>query len=97
MSILGLFSKKKKAANVVIDWLDGQCPVQAEGKFDDEPFFFRARGERWYIEVGTREPRWIHSEPYGDSKYAAGWMTHTEARELIDRAAVIWYSKKTRR
>jgi hypothetical protein len=32
--------------------LYGNCPVQAEGFIDTAPFYFRARGARWAIEIG---------------------------------------------
>ena len=32
---------------LMIDWCGGNCPVQAEGKINGKPFYFRARGECW--------------------------------------------------
>lgn len=42
---------EKTDSGIVIDWLDGNCPVQAEGTIDGRRFYFRARGEHWSIEV----------------------------------------------
>ncbi|WP_411289230.1 hypothetical protein [Phenylobacterium sp.] len=68
----------------VIDKLDGQCPVQGTGEVRGKPFYFRARGDTWRISVGDADhPDWFHEEPYGDGIFAAGWMTHEEARSFI--------------
>lgn len=69
---------------LVIDWLDGNCPVQAEGTVDGRPFYFRARWQHWSFDVDDvtfREARW------GDSPFAAGWMPHDAARNIIERCA----------
>lgn len=39
-------------SGIVINTLGGNCPVQADGEIDGVPFYFRARGERWSIEIG---------------------------------------------
>ncbi|WAJ27116.1 hypothetical protein [Antarcticirhabdus aurantiaca] len=77
-----------------IDWLGGNCPVQAEGEIDGKPFYFRARGERWSMSIGGNdvvgEPEWYYEEPYGDEDFAAGWMTEDEARAFIDRSIALF-------
>jgi hypothetical protein len=70
-----------------IDWLRGNCPVQAEGTFDGEPFYFRARYTSWRVEVGEWECGALYRE---DSKYGAGWMSEKEARAFIEQAYALW-------
>lgn len=71
-----------------IEWIGGNCPVQAEGVICGYKFYFRARGTHWSFEVydGGDEP-WCMAEKYSDEPYAAGWMTDDEARSFIDQAA----------
>jgi hypothetical protein len=82
--------------DIVIDWLGGNCPVQAEGTIAGKPFYFRARGEHWSIGIGgdtVGDPEWYYEEPYGDEEYVAGWMSEDEAREFIDKAAKLYASE----
>lgn len=79
---------------LVIDWIGGNCPVQAEGTIAGKPFYFRARGRRWSLEVEDRDADddtsisvWEHQEPYGDGPYDAGWMSEEEARSFIAHTA----------
>ncbi len=75
---------------LVINWLGGNCPVQAEGTVCGKPFYFRARGEHWRIGIGGKpicEPEWEREEEWGDGPFAAGWMPEDEARRIIDRCA----------
>jgi hypothetical protein len=72
-----------------IEWIGGNCPVQAEGAIGDEAFYFRARGENWSIGVGgdpVGSPRWYLERHYGDWP-SAGWMSEDEARAFIQAAA----------
>ncbi len=73
---------------LTIDWIGGNCPVQAEGTIDGFRFDFRARGVTWSVEIydGGAEP-WTTHEKYSDETYAAGWMTEDEARAFIKQAA----------
>lgn len=75
-------------AEVIINEIYGNCPVQAEGTIDGKEFYFRARYASWRLEVGNvlGEPEWTYSEPYGND-YEAGWMTEDEARGFIEQAA----------
>ena len=82
---------------VTIEWIDGWCPVQAEGQFNTIPFYFRARGEKWSIEVGKYEPRWYYSEPYGIEKFDASWMSHDDAIKFIHKSAILWQKTKKSR
>jgi hypothetical protein len=78
---------------IEIDTIGGNCPVQAEGKINGEPFYFRARGERWALNVGgndvVSDPRVRIEARYVDktNKYEAGWMPESDARAIIERAA----------
>lgn len=90
---------------IVLRYLGGNCPVQSEGTIDGEPFYFRARGEEWSIEIGggfvledaekgIPDTGFYYEEEWGDEPYAAGWMPDDVAREMIDKAAAVF--RKTR-
>lgn len=101
-----LDSRGAETVAIEIDWLGGNCPVQAVGKIDGEPFYFRARGEFWSLSIGSEEedngktgvhgrdvvgsPSWEYEEDYGDGPYDAGWMKEDVARQMIEKAAKIW-------
>ena len=38
--------------SIQIDFVGGNCPVQAEGTIAGKPFYFRARGSRWTMGIG---------------------------------------------
>lgn len=86
---------------LIVDWIGGNCPVQAEGTIDGKRFYFRARGEHWSMEVHPTStddyvtwPRddaeWMHEEEWGDEQYAAGWMPEDVALEMINKAAGLY-------
>lgn len=71
---------------IVIEHISGICPVQAEGTIDGLPFYFRARGQRWSIEIGKSsdaEKSFTYSEAWGAEPFAAGWMDEDEVHRLI--------------
>ena len=83
---------------ITIDWLGGNCPVQAEGSIDGKRFYFRARGEHWEFRVSesaeTSANNWpdffecfCHEEEWGDGPYDAGWMPEDVARQMIAKGA----------
>ena len=88
--------------SITIGWLGGNCPVQAEGTIGGEPFYFRARGDRWTIAIGgdvidntvgrgaADKPSWFYEEEYS----GAGWMTEAEARAFIEDAAQRYFFDK---
>jgi len=79
-----------------IDWLGGNCPVQAEGTIDGVPFYFRSRGDRWSFGVGPEpvgDPEWEHIEPYGEWP-EAGWITTEQAEAFINKAVAIYRERK---
>lgn len=80
---------------IEIDWLAGNCPVQAEGRIDGKPFYFRARGVAWRLEIrNEHQPEWAYGEPYGEEPFAAGWMDVAEAKTFIRKAAELYRAEK---
>jgi len=86
----------EKTSGIVIDWIGGNCPVQAEGTVDGERFYFRSRGEHWSMSIGgsdvVGDPAWHHEEEYGDWP-DAGWITEDEARTFIEKAVGLYRSR----
>lgn len=80
---------------LTIDWIGGNCPVQAEGEIDGQPFYFRARGMRWVFSVEGQEGEvlWSYDERFGDTEFAAGWMTEDEARAAIEKSAEKYFAR----
>lgn len=81
---------------VTIDIIGGLCPVQAEGRIDGMPFYFRARGERWSLEIGQLgsdpgldPPLWTMQGWHGVWP-DAGYIDEHEARSLIAQAVKVW-------
>ena len=80
-----------------VDWMSGNCPVQAEGSCcGGRRFYFRARGEELQITI-TRMPlsegdflnwpvpeegRWYYAQDYALWP-AAGWIDHPTAHAFI--------------
>ena len=76
-----------------IDWIGGNCPVQAEGRIDGKPFYFRARGQRWTIGIGGKvvsSPDWGYGEYYGEGPFEAGWMDEDTAMGFIVQAMTLF-------
>jgi len=85
-----------KVEGLVINWLGGNCPVQAEGTLCGKEFYFRARGNRWALNVGgdvVVDPEWKYEEPYGSEAFAAGWMEEKEALRFIEAAAEMYKNR----
>lgn len=76
---------------IEIDWLEGNCPVQAEGTIDGHPFYFRARGSAWSLSIGgadpVGEPTFVYREDWPGGPFDAGWMSEDDARRMIERGA----------
>lgn len=81
-----------------IEWIGGNCPVQAEGLIEGKRFYFRARGSSWSMDVHPTatglyeswpqdDKEWVYEEDWGEDCYAAGWMSEETARELIAKGA----------
>lgn len=86
-----------KELNASIDWLSGQCPVQAEGVIGDRRFYFRSRWNQWRIQIGdvdpVAKPLFSYGEPWGDEPGEAGYMPEDTAIVMIIRgldAYKIW-------
>ena len=74
-----------------IDWIAGNCPVQAEGTINGVEFYFRARGDRWTFIIMDESDNFSYGEEYKD----AGWMTDEVAHRLIEDAARFYVNRKT--
>jgi len=75
------------AAGITIKMIGGNCPVQAEGSFDDQTFYFRARYSYWQFHVGPEDDwftgrEWLLEGEFG-TDYEAGWMCRHEALDII--------------
>lgn len=82
------------ALGITIDGIGGNCPVQAEGSFDERRFYFRARGDEWQFHIWPTDkaPRFLDL-PFGQeerivergygSGFEAGWMHKHEAIGFI--------------
>ena len=81
--------------NLEVEYLGGNCPVQAEGTVNGVPFYFRARGQHWSFAIGPDpvavslgwEEGFYRSEEWGDSLFAAGWMEQNIAMKIIEKCA----------
>jgi len=88
--------------NLVIEYLGGQCPVEAGGEINGTPFYFRARGARWSMSIGLipleiccdegDNGGWHREEPYGKN-FEAGYMPTVEAKKIIERCAKEYLSE----
>jgi len=89
----------KMAKNgVLVEWLSGLCPVQAQGWVDDKAFYFRARHDEWSISITKSEATdldealeendstWRYYEKYGEDP-EAGYMPFIEALQFIESSA----------
>ena len=78
----------------------GTCPVQAEGRINGLPFYFRSRGGIWSLSIAATpdgdpldyDTCLYHQEPYDgvnsdDFKYGAGYANAEESKAFIERAA----------
>lgn len=86
---------------LIVRYVGGNCPVQAEGTLHGLPFYFRARGEHWSFSLAAtavgdplavrcgEQDGFTFEEGYGDGPYDAGWMTTDEALAFIHRAAAL--------
>ena len=72
----------------------GRCPAEAEGRIDGEPFYFRARGQRWSLSIGgdnlIGKPQGYFEEPRGAAPFALGWIEECKALQLIAARAACY-------
>ena len=95
-------------AAIVIDFIGGNCPVQAQGTIDGKRFYFRSRGEHWSVEISPGasglymtwpddDPAWVYEEEWGGGEFAAGWMPEDAAVSMIGKAAKLYVIEKQMR
>ena len=85
----------------------GLCPVQAEGKINGLPFYFRSRGGSWSLSIAATpdgdpldyDTCLYHQEPYDgvnrdDFRFGAGYANAVESRAFIERAAKLLLGDK---
>jgi hypothetical protein len=75
-----------------LEWIGGNCPVQAEGFVDGKAFYFRARGDTWQFHVAPSREEIFDNDvfymerDYGEGPFDAGWMPEDEALAFIGEA-----------
>lgn len=74
-----------------ITFIGGQHPVLGTGTVDGRPFCFRARGHRWFVQVGSpaafQPGCWVFSDTVGAAgAFEAGAMTILAAERCIKSA-----------
>jgi hypothetical protein len=74
---------------IVIDHLYGNCPVQADGFIDGEPFYFRARGEHWSIEIGPGNTHLVVEAGDAARHNKSKDGSHETERDAHDRVAAL--------
>lgn len=88
--------------NLIIQWIGGNCPVQAEGTIDGVPFYFRSRGERWSFSVHENDPVGValgevngfYVEEIWGKFPEAGWMDVDTAEQIIKKCANEYHGLK---
>lgn len=81
--------------------IGGYSPMQIEGQFQGQYFYFRARGQAWRFELGQvwadkPESYWSYGEPWGDYAFAAGFMTEEQALECLAKAIFAYHLEVSR-
>lgn len=80
-------------SEIKVNWLGGNCPVQAEGTVGGKKFYFRARYGHWSLSIGddpVPSPEWYYEEEYGTEPFDAGWMSEDEVRAFIAKAVGLY-------
>ena len=76
---------KTRDLNYELDWIGGNCPVQAEGKIDGHLFYFRARGDVLQMSVSETDPlgddAWFFEQTY---------RMYPDAGYISQRVALFW-------
>lgn len=88
---------------LLVTYLDGDAPVQALGRINDYPFYFRARGNTWRFAVASRRDTgtdeairvavgesmgFLLSKRYGRERHDASILSYELAMTLIRRCAL---------
>lgn len=90
------FDKLDFGPGVTLTVTCGACPVQFEGTVDEQPAYFRARGDGWSFTivdddedpVGPDDPnkvRYHATDNVEGGMFAASWLDPLEAGEIITR------------
>lgn len=103
------FFVRTATQTVQIAWIRGYCPVQASGRVDNLPFFFRARGDKWAFAVAQTVESdpvsvavglakgYLIEMPYGrKGQNDAGLMMHRVAYKCVQTGARLYLAKKSR-
>jgi len=80
----------------------GNCPIQGEGTYKGNPWYFRSRGNRWRLYISQNPDlhalddtnSWIYEESYGDTDFEAGWMPEDEAEKCILKAFTLFENRE---
>jgi hypothetical protein len=89
-----LFDRRLLPPGTTITMEGGRCPVQVTGLIDGAPFYFRARGSRWRLEVSEAPLSspdegtgcvWQAHLPYG-SDFEAGNMIAEHVGKCLGQA-----------
>jgi hypothetical protein len=91
-----------KNEDFIIDYLDGNCPVQGEGSYKGYKWYFRSRWDNWSLTVSSQKQldpladkkAFFYSELWGEQPGEAGWMPKETAIEMINKAFVSYLDKK---
>lgn len=86
---------------LIIAMQGGNCPVQIEGTIDGRPFYFRARGEHWSLEIHPTadggylswpedDAEWRIGAEWGDGPFVAGWMPIETALAIVEAGCALW-------
>lgn len=94
-----------KADGISVLWLSGLCPVQSQGLIDGHPYYWRARGDEWSVQIAHEKSFnvedaitldmskiWVYREEYGVVP-DAGYMPFIEALQFIEKAVNKWRGK----
>jgi hypothetical protein len=62
----------QRSGNNWFGYIEGQTPVQGRGRVDGYPWYFRARGESWSMEIA--EDQTIDCAYLPSVGYCSGWF-----------------------
>ena len=72
----------------------GMCPCQAEGVWDDQSFYFRARWGAWTIEIGATPDDAVSGELVAEGEDSTGgWMSEEDAIKIVNEVYAKWSKK----
>lgn len=77
-----------QSPHLEISLIGGNCPVQAEGTINGEPFYFRARWDHWSLGVGG-DPVSAPDRELTSVCEAAGWIDTFQVRQILHLATLI--------